>query len=308
MQSLFNITAISTDYSNKQITIDTTFSIAPKTVNRKNVEVIAASSGTAVTYKLTVDDDKIIITLKDWPELEDFYVIKIVNVKDKLDRELIHPVTKQVTFKADTKLKVVITSPNNNEALVMQHSLVNFSIKQINPDGSEMVNPMPGTEELPLLPDNNNKEDMEKKEAMTEDELNVVYHFEFASDIAFFDIVKEYQTPYTNGYIQLENGQYYMRCRAIENNMNGDWSETITFTVVPEICEEDDNEISQSKKDYINDIMAPVEFFLNDADDIFEIISRSSNGVTYPEFYIEFNKDIDEDRLPDSIMAYRREL
>lgn len=306
MHSLFNITAMTTDYSNKQIIIDTTFSIAPKTVNRKNVEVISASSGTAVIYKLTVDDDKIIVTLKDWPELDSYYVVKIVNVKDKLDRELIHPVTKQVIFKADTKLKVVITSPNNNEALVRQHGLVNFSIKQINPDGSETVNPMPGSENLPSLP--NKEEDMEKKEAMTEDELNVVYHFEFASDVAFFDIVKEYKTPYTEGYVQLEDGQYYMRCRVIENDMNGDWSDTITFTVVPEICEDDDIEISQSKKDYINDIMAPVEFFLNDTDDVFEVISRSNNGVTYPEFYIEFSKDIDADSLPDSIMAYRREL
>ena len=53
--------------------------------------------------------------------------------------------------------------------------------------------------------------------------------------------------------------------------------------------------------------MAPVEFFLDD-EDVFEIISRSNNGVTYPEFYIEFSKDIDADNLPDSIMAYRRDL
>lgn len=89
--------------------------------------------------------------------------------------------------------------------------------------------------------------------------------------------------------------------------MDGDWSDTVTFTVVPEICESDDDEISQSKKDYINEIMAPVEFFLDD-EDVFEIISRSNNGVTYPEFYIEFSKDIDADSLPDSIMAYRRDL
>ena len=65
MQSLFNVTSIDTDYSNKQIIIKTTFSVEPKTVNRKNVEVATASSGTAVIYKLSVDDDKIIVTLKD---------------------------------------------------------------------------------------------------------------------------------------------------------------------------------------------------------------------------------------------------
>ena len=53
--------------------------------------------------------------------------------------------------------------------------------------------------------------------------------------------------------------------------------------------------------------MAPVEFFL-DEEDLFEIISHSNNGVTYPEFYIEFSKNIDADKLPDSIIAYRRDL
>lgn len=305
MQSLFNVTSIDTDYSNKQIIITTTFTVEKKTVNRKNIDIVAASSGTSVIYKLSVDDDKIIVTLKDWPDLENYYLIKITNIKDKLNRDLINPITKQIMFYSDTKLKVKITSPNNNEALIKQHNLINFSIKQINPDGTETVNPMPVSDINPSLP---NEDASGDKEAMTEDELNVMYHFEFASDIAFFNIVKDYKTPYTDGYVQLENGQYYIRCRVIENNMNGDWSDTVTFTIVPDLCSNEDEEISQAKKDYINDIMAPVEFFLDDVDDIFEILSHSNNGVTYPEFYIEFNKDIDTENLPDSIIAYRRDL
>lgn len=219
MQSLFNVTSIDTDYSNKQIIITTTFTVEKKTVNRKNIDIVAASSGTSVIYKLSVDDDKIIVTLKDWPDLENYYLIKITNIKDKLNRDLINPITKQIMFYSDTKLKVKITSPNNNEALIKQHNLINFSIKQINPDGTETVNPMPVSDINPSLP---NKDASGDKEAMTEDELNVMYHFEFASDIAFFNIVKDYKTPYTDGYVQLENGQYYIRCRVIENNMNGD--------------------------------------------------------------------------------------
>ena len=304
MQSLFNVTSINTDYTNKQIIIKTTFSIEPKTVNKKNVEIVSASSGAAVIYKLSVDDDKIIVTLKDWPDLnENYYIVKIVNIKDKLNRDLIHPITKNVMFKADTKLKIIILNPNDNEAVVKQHNVVNFSIKQINPDGSETVKPIPDSDDTPSLPN----EETGKKEAMTEEELDVTYHFEFASDIAFFDIVKEYKTPYTEGFIQLDNGQYYMRARAIEGDMNGDWSLVHTFTVVPDVCSEELDELSQAKKDYIDEIMAPVEFFL-DEEDLFEIISHSNNGVTYPEFYIEFSKNIDADKLPDSIIAYRRDL
>lgn len=309
MQSIFNITAVTPDYSNKQIVIKTTFKVDPDTVNRKNVQVIAASSGITVTYKLSVDDDKIIITLKDWPDLDNYYVVKVENVKDKLNRDLVHPLSKDVMFKADTKLKTIIHSPNNNEAVIQQHKLVYFSIKQVNPDGSLTSHPMP---EIPLpnpeLP--NDKEEVMPegitKEAVLEDESDVTYHFEFASDIAFFDIIKDYSTPYTEGYIQLDNGQYYMRARAVENGHSGDWSEVITFTVIPELCESDDI-LEEAKKEYIEDIMAPVEFFL-DVDEVLEIVSRSNNGVTYPEFYLEFNKDIDQEKLPTNIIAYRRDL
>lgn len=71
---------------------------------------------------------------------------------------------------------------------------------------------------------------------------------------------------------------------------------------------EEDDSLSKEKQDYINDMLAPIDFFLDEDDAIFEIVSHSNNGVTYPEFYIEFNKDIDINKLPDSIIAYRRDL
>lgn len=307
-RNIFNITAVTPDYSNKQIVIQTTFKVDPDTVNRKNVQVIAASSGITVTYKLSVDDDKIIITLKDWPDLNNYYVVKVKNIKDKLNRDLVHPLSKDIMFKAECKLKTIISSPNNNEAVIQQHNLIYFSIKQVNPDGSLSSHPMPDNSlpnhELPNDTEDNNSE--LTKEAVLEDESDVTYHFEFASDTAFFDIVKDYNSPYTDGYIQLDNGQYYMRTRVIENGLNGDWSEVITFTVIPEV-NECDSLLEEAKKEYLEDIMAPVEFFL-DSDKDLEIVSRSNNGVTYPEFYIEFNKDIDTDNLPTNIIAYRRDL
>lgn len=307
MQSIFNITSITPDYTNKLIIIKTTFKVDPDTVNRKNVQVLSASSGTTVLYKLSVSDDKIIINLKDWPELDSYYVVKVDKIKDKLNRDLIHPISKDIYFSADTKLKVIIENPNNNEAVKQQHNLVYFSIKQVNPDGSTSIHPMPELNPpTPELPASGEEEGLPAKEAVLEDESDVTYHFEFASDIAFFDIVKDYQSKYTNGYIQLDNGQYYLRARVIQNGMNGDWSDVITFTVVPDV-NECDTIISEAKKEYLDDIMAPVEFFL-EPDEMLDIVSRSNNGVTYPEFYIEFNKDIDAEKLPKNIIAYRRDL
>lgn len=65
MQSIFNVTSIYGEYTNKKITVLTNFTVNPETVNKKNVNVVDASSGTVVIYKLSVDDNKIIITLKE---------------------------------------------------------------------------------------------------------------------------------------------------------------------------------------------------------------------------------------------------
>ena len=307
-RNVFNITAVTPDYSNKQIVIKTNFKVDPDTVKKKNVKVIAASSGITVTYKLTVENDKIIITLKDWPDLDTYYVVKVENIKDKLNRDLVHPLSKDIVFKAECELKTIIESPKNNEAIKQQHNLIYFSIKQVNADGTMSSHPMPDNS----LPNHQLPSDEEEvtseltKEAVLEDESDVTYHFEFALDTAFFDIVKDYSSEYTDGYIQLDNNQYYMRARAIKNGSNGDWSDTITFTVIPEM-NECDSLLEEAKKEYLEDVMAPVEFFL-DSDKDLEIISRSTNGVTYGEFYLEFNKDLDAESLPSNIIAYRRDL
>lgn len=65
MQNVFNVTSITGDYSNKTIIIKTNYLVDESTVNKKNVKLINASSGTAVIYKLSTDKDKIIITLKE---------------------------------------------------------------------------------------------------------------------------------------------------------------------------------------------------------------------------------------------------
>ena len=65
MHSVFNVTSIAGDYSNKTITIQTSYIVDESTVNKQNVKLVDASSGTTVIYKLSTDKDKIIITLKE---------------------------------------------------------------------------------------------------------------------------------------------------------------------------------------------------------------------------------------------------
>lgn len=309
MQSIFNITSIYGIYTNKTITILTNFTVNPDTVNKKNINVINASSGTVVIYKLSVDDNKIIITLKEWPIVENFYQITVKDIKDMLGRELTNNLTKEIKFSADSKYKAVITSPVNNEAVLTQHSLLYFSINRINEDNTITVNPNTELKDIISLPTYNSKlRDSNIKEAVLESESDIKYEFQFASDIAFFDIVQTYISKYTDGLIQLDNGQYYMRARVNEkDDMSGDWSETITFSIVPNGKNCEDNILTQSEKNYLEDVLAPVEFFLDDEIEL-KIISKSQNGETYPEFYIEFNLDIDKEKLPEKIMAYRSDF
>lgn len=308
MQSVFNVTKIVGDFSNKTITIITNFAVDKTTVNKKNVKVVTSESGTIVIYKLSVEKENIIITLKEWPSLDHKYQVNVSDIKDMLGRDLISPLTKLIEFKADTKLRAEITYPKNNEAVIRQHNLVYFAIKQLNPDGTITVMPRPELHNSDELPNHTDDSELvDSKKAIVGVESDVKYHFEFSSDIAFFNVVKDYYSEsFTDGLIELDNGQYYMRARIIENDMPGDWSPVITFIVVsePNECE---NILSEAQKQYLDEVLAPVEFFLDDEEEM-QIISRSANGETYPEFYIEFNKDIDIDSLPSQIIAYRREL
>lgn len=308
MQNVFNVTSITGDYSNKTIIIKTNYLVDESTVNKKNVKLINASSGTAVIYKLSTDKDKIIITLKEWPLPKTLYQVNVTYIKDKLGRDLVHPLTKDIEFKIDSKLKAKILTPINNEAVKREHNLVYFSMCQINPDGTLSSKPKPGLPEIVELPPQ--REDINTNstiEAILGVESDIKYHIEFSSDIAFSHIVKDYLSEYSDGIIELDNGQYYARARIIEDEMKGNWSEVITFTVIPDI----DNELSEllkdSQKEYIEDILAPIDFFLEDNENI-EIVSKSDNGYTYKEFYIEFNTEIDKEKLPKQIIAWRRDL
>ena len=65
--------------------------------------------------------------------------------------------------------------------------------------------------------------------------------------------------------------------------------------------------LSDAQKQYLDEVLAPIEFFLDDKEDI-SIVSRTTNGNTECEFDIEFNTDIDLESLPEKIIAYRRDL
>ena len=304
MQSIFNIINIIGDYSNKSIIIETNFAVDPATVNKKNIKVIDASSDTIVVYKLSVEDKNIKITLKEWPNVGQQYQVNVLQIKDMLDRNLVTPLTKIIEFKPNTKYKAEITYPNNNEAVIRNGNVVYFSMVRINPDGSKSTSPTPSI--IDNI-DSINKSHT-NKEAIEEVDLNIKYHFEFASDIAFFNVVKDYSSEYTDGTIELDNAQYYMRARVIENDMPGDWSETITFTVAPYTDNISKDEIlSEAQKEYLDEVFAPIDFFLDENEDLV-ILSKSPNGETLDEYYIEFNIDLDEEAIPEKIIAYRRDL
>ena len=94
MHSVFNVTSIAGDYSNKTITIQTNYIVDESTVNKQNVKLVDASSGTTVIYKLSTDKDKIMITLKEWPIPNNIYQVNVTFIKDKLGRDLVYPLTK----------------------------------------------------------------------------------------------------------------------------------------------------------------------------------------------------------------------
>ena len=213
MQDVFNITSIVGDYSNKTITIQANYIVDETTVNKRNVKIVDASSGAVVIYKLSTDKDKIIITLKEWPVSNALYQVNITFIKDRLGRELVSPLTKNIEFKADTKLKAQIVYPLNNEAVNRQHNLVYFSMYQIDSDEITSARPKPEIIGFSKTPTDNNVvilSDDSNIEAVLGVQSDIKYHFEFASDIAFSHVIKDYISEYTDGLIhsQLMDIQY----------------------------------------------------------------------------------------------------
>ena len=98
-----------------------------------------------------------------------------------------------------------------------------------------------------------------------------------------------------------------MRARVIENDMTSDWSDIITFSIVSDIADSKDKILSEAQQNYLDEIFAPVDFFFFFEEELI-IVSKSPYGETPSEYYIEFNLDIDKDKLPKQLIAYRRDL
>ena len=191
----FCITSIFTDLSLRKVVIETNFKVDERTVNLETVQFVSCKSGLLENYKLQVEDKNIVLTLNEWPSLEEEYMIKITDIKDLLDRSLNSPVSKKIVFVTDIKSKVKVVKPVDNETLTT--NTIEIEIK-----------------------------------AISEEEQDLNYRFEISSDVAFFNIVETVVTKELATKVSLKDGQYYLRTRAENEKDCGDWSEVINFLVV----------------------------------------------------------------------------
>lgn len=272
----FCVTGIKDSLADKTITVQTNFKINPKTVNLKTVVLKTAQSGGIVNYTVTTDNSSIVIEFNDWPMTNtDYYLIVSKDIEDALGRKVKNPFEKTINFSSQIKHKIAILKPRANEAI--RDSIIEVNVK-----------------------------------ATPEDDLEKGYYYEIASDVAFCDVIKQLLTQEEQViFNELEDGQYFLRCRAqdLNNNDYGPWSDTIEFVILNDTnckCEETENDdINQEDNPFLEDLLS-LDVVL-DTQPI-QLLTVPTNGKTEEQLYLVFDKEIDPKSLPNTIMAIRRDL
>lgn len=271
MYNEFSIIAITHSLANKNIIISTNFSLNPDSVNMTTIKVKNSNTGIIEDYTLTVDKKDIVIEFTKTPTPNTGYFVSVTDIKDALDRTLKNHLNQTVVFEStDIKYKVAITKPFSGEAI--KNNIVEINVK-----------------------------------ATPDDEYIQGYYYEIASDVAFCNPITLASDSNFVNFTDIPTGQNFIRCRVQDINdpsIHGEWSDIVSFIALNEQC---DNECENIDDNPIIEDLLSLQEILVDVGPI-KLQSIPGNGNTSNSFYLVFDKDIDPSSVPDTIVAYRRDL
>jgi len=193
----FCINEVTTNLYTKSITINTSFDIDPESVNELTVKLNEFSSKNLVNYQLETTGKSIVLTLHDWPEPNQSYLLIVNGIKNILGSDL----------QSGIKRKIIFVSG------------ITSNISLIYPAYDEVISDLKLEWEEKLVDDNS--------------QLAYSYYIEIATENAFNNIIRNTKVQNANivNLSDINNGQYYVRIRAEKLNEYGPWSEVSTFVV-----------------------------------------------------------------------------
>lgn len=192
----FTINEIKLDLRTKTISVDFAFDIDPDTITTESIQIRNRANGNYEEYDYKIDGHTLYITLVNWPEPNQDYILRIEGLQSILGDQLTNAIRKKIVFNSAICSTITIISPSLNE----------------------------------LINDNINIKWEENIADTTHKAINS-YYLEISDDAHFHNIVLETTIKEKKNITLdlLDSGQYFLRIRAQKDEDYGLWSEPITF-------------------------------------------------------------------------------
>lgn len=220
MQNDFTINEITINSMTKTICIHPAFDIDPDSINEGSIQLFKREDRTFINYDYKIEGKLIYLVLKEYPEPNQEYVLKINKLKNILGKELDFGIRKKIIFKSSITSKANIISPAFNEEISKLYIKV--------------------------------------EELLVDEKQSFINSFfiEISSDVNFYNIITSTQLNQRNE-VELDNikpGQYYIRTRIQTDKEYGLWSETNTFFVIDKNKNDRDYIEDDNKPIYIEEM------------------------------------------------------
>ena len=273
MYQEFSIISVKSNLIKKEIIVETNQPLNSNTIDETKIELIERKTKAQASFDRRIEDNNLILTLKDWALPNSVYILFIEDLKNILNESLNTHYSRKIIFTSCITDTVEITSPSMYEEI--QKLYIAFNRTNIGNDGIEKA-----------------------------------IYVEVSTDNEFYNIVKQ-SVVFDKDNITLSsvtNGQYYVRARVqshIEDKdfQYGEWSKTISFVFG---AKESKPEKEEDTLDYIPSFedMTPI---IDDVVD-YEITCLTPFGTSPDKITLESNKPLDEEKFNRSqIIIYGKE-
>lgn len=275
MYKKFTVVSVSAAAFEKKIIIECSYEINEKTVKPDSL-IVSTLSGDHIEYSYKVENEFIIINLKEWPQVNSVYQIIIDGtIENIIGENLESSLRKKIMFKTEMKSRPVIVSPHNFEKL----QELAFSFDDEDGIGEYYVE----------IADNQRFYDC------------------FIEEIVM-------QKTFVPVLPELKAGQYYLRVRCQKGEEFGPWSKILTF-IYKDVCLEDYPEdpgpsanatvpsawddlytTGHNILDSKGEVVPKAELLQMPAievEDMLEVVTTPESGETPSSFLFEFDRDLD---------------
>lgn len=269
MYQEFMILSLETDLIEKKFIVTTNNLIDPNTIDEINVDVYERETRSPMDFTLSINGEKLEVTLKDWPIPNTSYVFYLKTLKNILGQELTNGIKRRVEFSSCITKMARVDSPSMHQ--VIDELLIKTS-------KYETVS---------------NEVDVST--------INETVHIQVSTDNMFYNMAKETTTQADEILLTyLEPGQYYIRSRVediVDNEFQyGKWSETVTFVLGSK--PECDKEVDEDEPPYVPDYDDMLPIIEDDIELVFTLMNKLNQT---PQFaLLKADKDIDEERFDPS--------